>query len=171
MCSREDKLRTVELLGKGRGADPRVLISREKTIPVESLRPAHKLRDLLGMAGLAKSSHRYQMAAMAKPDKCAGLRIRICGIFHEGRGCYGCRRIHSVLRVEGATASEKAACRIMAEEDLHARRPRKRRCSSYKGEISNAPENLVNRDFRADAPSILWLTDITEFSIPAGKSA
>ena len=160
---------TVELLGKGQGADPRMLTNREKTILVESLRPAHKLRDLLGMVGLAKSSHRYQMAAMAKPDKYADLRIRICEIFHEGRGCYGYRRIHSVLRVEGVTVSEKVACRIMAEEDLHARRPKKRRYSSYKGEISNAPENLVNRDFHADAPNILWLTDITEFSIPAGK--
>ena len=52
---------------------------------------------------------------------------------------------------------------------LHACRPGKRRYSSYKGEISDAPENLVKRDFHADAPNALWLTDITEFSIPAGK--
>ena len=30
-------------------------------------------------------------------------------------------------------------------------------------------KNLVNRDFHADAPNKLWLTDITEFHIPAGK--
>ncbi len=29
--------------------------------------------------------------------------------------------------------------------------------------------NLVNRDFHATAPNRLWGTDITEFSIPAGK--
>ena len=160
---------TVELLGKGRGADPRVPANREKTILVESLRPARKLRDLLDMAGLAKSSHRHQMAAMAEPDKYADLRIRICEIFREGRGRHGCRRIHSVPRVEGLTASEKVVCRIMAEEDLHALRPRKRRCSSCKGEIPDAPENPVNGDFHADAPNILWVTDITELSVPAGK--
>lgn len=27
----------------------------------------------------------------------------------------------------------------------------------------------MDRDFRADAPNEIWLTDITEFSIPAGK--
>ena len=29
--------------------------------------------------------------------------------------------------------------------------------------------NLLNRDFNADAPGEKLLTDITEFSIPAGK--
>lgn len=37
------------------------------------------------------------------------------------------------------------------------------------GEISPAPENLLNRDFGAGAPNEKWLTDITEFQIPAGK--
>ena len=33
----------VELLGKGQGADPGMPADREKTIPVESLGPAHRL--------------------------------------------------------------------------------------------------------------------------------
>ena len=37
------------------------------------------------------------------------------------------------------------------------------------GEISPAPDNLLSRDFSADAPNEKWLTDITEFQIPAGK--
>jgi transposase InsO family protein len=46
---------------------------------------------------------------------------------------------------------------------------RKRRYGSYLGEISPAPENLINRDFQADSPNEKWLTDITEFQIPAGR--
>ena len=38
-----------------------------------------------------------------------------------------------------------------------------------KGEIGGAPANLVNRDFHAANPNELWVTDITEFRIPAGK--
>jgi len=147
-----------------------MLTNREKTILVVSLRPAHKRRDLLEVVALAKAGHRYQVRALAKLDKYAGLRIRICEIFHDSCGRYGYRRIHSVLRAEETTVSEKVVCRIMAEEDLKACRPKKRGYSSYKGEISDAPENLVNRDFRADAPNEIWLTDITEFSIPAGKA-
>jgi putative transposase len=37
------------------------------------------------------------------------------------------------------------------------------------GEISPAPDNLLNRDFSASAPNEKWLTDLTEFQIPAGK--
>ncbi|MFC0033685.1 IS3 family transposase, partial [Micromonospora chaiyaphumensis] len=39
----------------------------------------------------------------------------------------------------------------------------------YLGEIGAAPQNLINRDFHAAAPNEKWLTDITEFQIPAGK--
>ena len=37
------------------------------------------------------------------------------------------------------------------------------------GEISPASDNLLNRNFSAGAPNEKWLTDITEFQIPAGK--
>ena len=30
-------------------------------------------------------------------------------------------------------------------------------------------ENIINRDFHANKPNEKWLTDITEFNIPAGK--
>lgn len=50
-----------------------------------------------------------------------------------------------------------------------ARTGKRRRYGSYMGEISPAPENLLNRDFSANAPNKKWLTDITEFQIPAGK--
>src|SRR5690606_19034682 len=59
--------------------------------------------------------------------------------------------------------------RLMKQEALVVPRPRRRRYSSYLGEISPAPENLLNRDFQADAPNEKWLTDITEFRIRAGK--
>jgi transposase InsO family protein len=57
----------------------------------------------------------------------------------------------------------------MDEEQLVVPRKKKRKYSSYKGEISIAVENVVARDFHAEAPNQKWLTDITEFHIPAGK--
>lgn len=36
-------------------------------------------------------------------------------------------------------------------------------------EISPAPENIINRDFQAAGPNEIWLTDIKEFLILAGK--
>lgn len=56
------------------------------------------------------------------------------------------------------TVSEKVVRRIMREEGLAVAYAKGRaRYSSYKGEISDAPENLVNRRFRAAAPNeCIW---------------
>ncbi len=39
----------------------------------------------------------------------------------------------------------------------------KRTYSSYRGEISKAPENLLQRNFHAPKPHMVWLTDIIYF--------
>lgn len=63
----------------------------------------------------------------------------------------------------------------MRDEGLVTRTAKKkRRYSSYEGEISEAPPNLLRDEegkhhFGADRPNELWITDVTEFRIPAGK--
>lgn len=59
----------------------------------------------------------------------------------------------------------------MREEGLEVvyNRRRRRGWSSYEGEVSAAPPNLVARDFHSSAPDQLWLTDITEFRLPSGE--
>lgn len=159
----------MELLGKDRSVDPGMLASREKTVLVESLKSAHRLGALLDATGMAKSSYLYQKNALLRSDKHAALRIRITEVFHGSDRRYGYRRVHAALKSEEVVVSEKVVYRIMKEEGLIAKRPSKRKYSSYKGEIGEAPESIVKRDFHADGPNRLWLTDITEFSIPAGK--
>ena len=65
--------------------------------------------------------------------------------------------------------SEKIVQRLMKQECLVVSATRRRRYGSYLGEISPAPEKFINRDFRAAIPNEKWLTDITEFQIPARK--
>jgi putative transposase len=59
--------------------------------------------------------------------------------------------------------------RLMKQEQVIVAVTKRRRYDSYMGEIGPAPENLINRDFQAAAPNVKWLTDITEFQLPAGK--
>ncbi len=66
-------------------------------------------------------------------------------------------------------SSEKVVERSIKQERLVVSKPKRPRYGSYLGEASPAPENLVNRDFKAVAPNEKWLTDISEFQIPAGK--
>lgn len=79
------------------------------------------------------------------------------------------RRLQASLARQQGPISEKVVQRLMKQAHLVVPKPKKRRYASYLGEISPAPENIINRDFQASAPNEKWLTDITEFQIPAGK--
>jgi transposase InsO family protein len=102
-------------------------------------------------------------------DKYTDVRQAMTDIFERNYRCYGYRRIHASLSDQSVNISEKVIRRLMKQECLVAATSKRRRYGSYMGEISPAPDNLLNRDFSADAPNEKWLTDITEFQIPAGK--
>ncbi|WCE36676.1 IS3 family transposase [Bifidobacterium longum] len=90
-------------------------------------------------------------------------------VFENGKRRYGYKRVHLELRSAGIVVSAKRVMRLMTAHGLVPVSESAKRYSSYKGEIGGAPANLVNRDFHAANPNWLWVTDITEFRIPAGK--
>ena len=57
----------------------------------------------------------------------------------------------------------------MKEEKLVVFLSKKRKYSSYLGEITPEVENIILRDCHANQPYEKLLTDITEFAIPNGK--
>jgi transposase InsO family protein len=93
----------------------------------------------------------------------------MANIFELNHRCYGSRRMRASLSKQRVRLSEKVVQRLMKQEFLVVAKPKRCRYGSCLGEISPAPENLVNRDFKAVAPNEKWFTDITEFQIPAGK--
>ena len=158
-----------ELLKKDLGIDQRLLTNREKTQLVDALRPTYPLPDLLREIGLPRSSYFYHRARLEAVDKYVEVRRAMADIFERNYRCYGYRRMHASLTKQAVTISEKVVRRLMKQDSLVPIVPKRRRYGSYMGEISPAPENLLNRDFSANAPNEKWLTDITEFQIPAGK--
>lgn len=161
--------RTVDLIKKDPGADPADLSNREKTILIGALRHKYTLTALLSSLELAKSSYFYQVTALESADKYGDLKQRIYELFHSNCQRYGYRRIHALLRLEGIVVSEKVVRAAMNKLGLMVMKRNAKRFYSYVGEVSDAPPNLIKRDFHADIPNEKWLTDITEFAIPAGK--
>lgn len=102
-------------------------------------------------------------------DKYGEARQTMTEIFERNYRCYGYRRMQASLTKQSVSVSEKVVRRLMKQEGLVAVTRKRRRYGSYMGEISPTPENVLNRDFSAGAPNQKWLTDITEFQIPAGK--
>lgn len=121
---------------------------------------------------ISKSSYEYHRIRLGQ-DKYASLRPKVVDAFEAVRH-RGYRAVHAELRRQGIKVSEKVVRRIMKEQGLSAARRRRRKWSSYAGELSVAPPNLPLRedkthDFCADAPNKLWVTDITEFGLPSGE--
>lgn len=162
---------TIEIIKKDQGADPKRLTNREKTLLIEELRSAGwPLATLLGALAIKKSSYYYQVGAMAAAGT-DDADDAVQAVFRESDGRYGRRRIHDELAAEGVIVGERRISAIMKRKGLVAKgsKRRKRGYSSYRGEVSEHPGNRVNRDFRSALPNALWLTDVTQFTIPAGK--
>ena len=93
--------------------------------------------EILPVAGMAKSSYEYARNARAKgeSDERADARSAVVEAFGASGGTYGYRRIAAVV-----DAGEWTVRGIMGDGGLVARAAKKkRRYSSYEGEISAAP--------------------------------
>ena len=158
-----------ELIKKDTGIHRQPLTNREKTLLVDALRQTYLLPELFEALGLARSSYFYHRIRLQVADKHADVRHAMADIFERNHRCYGYRPMEASLSRQCVRLSEKVVQRLMKQECLVVAKPKRRRYGSYLGEISPAPENLLNRDFTAAAPNEKWLADISEFQIPAGK--
>lgn len=160
---------TIEVLKKDPGISRAPLKNREKAVIVDALKGKYPLPALQEKLKMAKSSYYYQRTRVSFSAKHEDDRRAIAAIFHDNKQRYGYRRIKMVLNRGGYILSEKIIRRIMRENGWRVKGKSEKKYCSYKGEISPEVPNLIQRDFKADKPNQKWLTDVTEFSIPAGK--
>ncbi len=91
----------------------------------------------------------------------------IQAIYYEHKGNYGYRRITFELRNRGFVINQKKVQRLMKALGLSSQIRRKRKYSSYQGEVGKKADNLIQRQFEASKPLEKCYTDVTEFAIPA----
>ena len=127
------------------------------------------LEILLKIIRLARSTYYYHLKQLDQTDKNQTIKAEIQAIFTEHKGNYGYRRITLALRNRGFVVNHKKVQRLMKVLGLSARIRRKRKYSSYQGEIGKKAENLIRRQFEASKPMEKCYTDVTEFAIPASS--
>ena len=125
------------------------------------------LNILLKIIKLARSTYYYHLKQLGQTDKDQEIKIEILSIYREHKGNYGYRRIHLELRNRGYSVNHKKVQRLMKVLGLVARIRRKRKYSSYQGEIGKKANNLIQRQFEGAKPMEKCYTDVTEFAIPA----
>lgn len=124
---------------------------------------------LLEILDLSRSTYYYQVKRLAQGDKDIELKHVIREIYDEHKGNYGYRRIHMELRNRGFVVNHKKVQRLMKVMGLAARIRRKRKYSSYKGEVGKKADNLIKRHFEGSKPYEKCYTDVTELALPEGK--
>ncbi len=124
---------------------------------------------LLNIIKLARSTYYYQLKQLDKSDKNHDIKDEIQAIFTEHKGNYGYRRMTLELRNRSYIVNHKKVQRLMRVLGLSARIRRKRKYSSYQGEIGKKADNLIQRQFEASKPMEKCYTDVTEFAIPASS--
>ena len=162
----------LELLGKEPGADPENLTNREKTILVKQISEAQRVsvKSLLPVVGLAHSTYHYRLNAMRRPDRDAWLLPLVEGAFENSEKRYGYKRVHLELQGMGITVSAKRVMKLMTKHGMVAVVQEREALQLVQGRARPGLLRIwSNRDFHADAPNMLWVTDLTEFTHPGGQ--
>lgn len=157
-----------ESLKKDVGINYSNLTNREKAQIINALKGIFPIKSLLNIISLKRSTYFYEVKAL-NTDKYKEIRPLLRTYFKENYSCFGSRRLHELFKQDGLVISEKVIRRLMKEEHLIVYVHKRKRYSSYKGEITPAMPNIVNRNFFATEPNTKLLTDITEFSLCDGK--
>lgn len=89
-------------------------------------------------------------------------------VWDEDR-CQGYRLISDELVDDGWVVSERRVWRVCSQEGMFSAAHRRKGSRKQSRPGPAVHDDLVNREFTADAPNQLWLTDITEHRTGEGK--
>jgi transposase InsO family protein len=132
------------------------------------LRHKFDLNLLLNQTNMARSSFYYYQKHTKLPDKYKDIKGLIKSIYHKNKGRYGYRRITDELQNKGIIINHKTVLRLMNLLGLKSI-IRIKKYKSYKGEQGKIAPNILERNFKAQAPNQKWATDITEFNVSGQK--
>ena len=117
---------------------------------------------------MARSSFYYHQKQNRLPDKYKEIKELIKTIYQRHKGRYGYRRITDELHNQGVIINHKTVSRLMKVLGLKSL-IRVKKYKSYKGENGKIAPNILQRNFKAQAPNQKWATDITEFNVSGTK--
>jgi len=146
--------RAAVLIKKEKGINPINLTNREKTILVDALRANFPLKSLFQQLKLPKSRYFYHRNQLTLTDNYEEKRLLLTEIFNANDARYGYHRLHAEMKNVGVLLSEKVARRLMREDNLFVKMTRKNKYSSYAGEITQAAQNILQRNFKAEKPNM-----------------
>ena len=130
----------------------------------ESPYSVHELCEALGVARGTFYNHIFRRADRSEREKeQEELMIKVQQIFDDSQQRFGAEKIRTVLGQSGVHVSAKRISSIMQELDLQSIRTNAKK--QYKKQQQYRKQNLLAREFTADHPNQIWVSDITYFKV------
>ncbi len=136
--------------------DQRTVYGVESICRVLPIAPSTYYAGLAVRADPAKASRRCQRDIELKP--------KIRQVWDDNWKVYGVRKTWRQLRREGIAVARCTVARLMAGMGLRGVIRGKTTTTTFSDTSMPCPRDKVNRQFRAPAPNILWVSDFTYVS-------
>lgn len=125
-----------------------------------------RLTILLRLLGVSASAfYQWQKRPVSQRAQQKQQLMALIGeLFKESKGRYGSPRIYRDLQALGIQCSQKCVARLMKEQNLVVRKPRKFVATTDSGHAFPVAQNLLNREYQVEAVAGLnrvWAGDIT----------
>ena len=142
---------------------------------IDDHRVVYGVEPICRVLPIAPSTYYAHLAIRADPSKAsarqqrdAALRPEIQRIWDANFKVYGVRKAWHQLRREGFDVARCTVARLMTQIGLRGA-VRGKVIKTTQGDMSApCPQDKVNRQFRAPAPNVLWVSDFTYVSTWAG---
>ncbi|MGH2867326.1 MAG: IS3 family transposase, partial [Solirubrobacteraceae bacterium] len=124
----------------------------------------HPISVMCSMLEVSRSGfHAWQRRAPSdRTLSDAWLTEKIKQIHAENRRVYGAPRVHAELRLaHGIRVGRKRVERLMRAAGLSGLVPKRRGRTTIRVPGVRVADDLVERQFRPEAPNVLWVADIT----------
>lgn len=132
---------------------------------VDSERAHHAVSLLCSVLGVSRQAYYAWRSRLPSSHELRDreLKLLIGEVFAESRRTYGAPRVAKALRRRrGEAVATKRVARLMGELGLHGlSRGRKGPSTTVRDPVALAAPDLVQRDFTAAAPDLVWVADIT----------
>lgn len=138
---------------------------------IEQQRRYHRVEKMARVLNVSRSGYyawrRREASCRAREDE--QLTELIAEIQeHHAKYRYGSRRMTRALRARGRYVGRSRVARLMRENGLNARRRKKYRVTTMSAHKHSVADNLVDRQFRPEAPNTVWASDLTYIATAEG---
>ncbi|MDT7855172.1 IS3 family transposase [Rubrivirga sp. S365] len=110
-------------------------------------------------AAKARQSDPALRSARSQSDE--ALRAEIQRVWDENRSVYGAKKVWKQLKREGFVVARCTVARLMRTMGLRGVTRGRRVRTTVPADLAERPLDLVERDFTAERPNQLWVSDLT----------